>query len=131
MMIFTLDIFAGRSKHGLGTNEFYRSSLCGAEVERCHAHACDVLGLDWGACYEHEHELTEDQAAALRKIPALAADLDLDAEDGSRAFCNLSWAAVYLEVASYGATLLGLELHTKSIDAWSIDAKGEVFGYVG
>ena len=138
-----IKVFVGDSKENLGDSTYYRSSLSGADVERCHAHACEAIGfknwrdaMDVGSWFK----LRDHEAAALLQVPALAeAVLSEDKPEVhyrgtpyeyrlTHSLEDVEWSVAYLEVAAHGARLLGLELRFEEVAADYIDAGGEAHG---
>lgn len=105
-----------------------------AEVERCHAAACKELGIRcWTELCDSSFDLRPDEGEALRKVPALTEFIVPSMFGGDRypwGIDDLEWVYIYMEVAEYGAKLLGLDLKWSRLDAHQIDAGCEAAGYV-
>lgn len=126
-MDHVIKIFVGDSGEGLGDSTYYRSSLSGSDIERCHKTACQAIGIAWwGDLLCDSFRLTREEGEALKKVPALAELI----EEDKRGFASvdIAWSDVYLEVARHGAILLGLDLQFEEIEADYIDAGGEIHG---
>lgn len=127
-MEHTIKLFVGRSKHELGRDTYYQASLSAADIEACHNAACTDIALNWEDCFCEDYYLSKKQKEALLKIPGM--ENMLEDEDGCYMADDYSWSDIYLQVAKYGARLLGKELFFEEIPAQEIDAGGEVWGYV-
>lgn len=139
-----ITIFAGRN--GLGQSWTYRANMPGPEIEKCHAHGCEVIGLVWSGVCDEGYDISAEQAASLLKIPGMVHPEDSNETSllSVNRFGSDKWreawpyhvgdpgfAAIYLAVAKHGAAAMGLDLKAaEASDAYVIDAGGEYYSAV-